>query len=85
VSDTRPTEICYGGKLVYVSDNLFSKFNDDFEYEVLDGDKGVSNKAVVNIINTATTDDQEKAGGGAVGMGALLALLGLAVIRRRIK
>lgn len=85
VSDTRPTEICYGGKLVYVSDNLFSKFNDDFEYEVLDGDKGVSNKAVVNIINTATTDDQEKAGGGAVGVGALLALLGLAVIRRRIK
>lgn len=84
-SDTRPTETCYGGKLLYVSDNLYSKFNDQFEYEVLDANRGVSNRAVVKITNTATTTDKAKAGGGAMGVGALLAFLGLAVIRRRMK
>jgi CSLREA domain-containing protein/MYXO-CTERM domain-containing protein len=84
-SDTRPTETCYGGKLTYVSDNLFSKFNDEFEYEVLDANRGVSNKAVVKITNTATTTDQDKAGGGAVGSAGLLGLLGLVLLRRRMK
>lgn len=84
-SDTSPTETCYGGKLLYVADNLFSKFNDQFEYEVLDANRGVSNRAIVKITNSATTTDKAKAGGGAMGVGALLALLGLAVIRRRMK
>jgi CSLREA domain-containing protein len=84
-SETRPTETCYGGKAVYVADSLFSPFNDEFTYEVLDAERGVSAPATVIIKNTATTSDREKVGGGSMGLASLLALIGLAVVRRRFK
>ncbi|MBC7751464.1 MAG: hypothetical protein H7Z73_07055, partial [Candidatus Saccharibacteria bacterium] len=75
---------CYGGKLTYVNKNLFSPFNDSFTYQVLDSDLTASSIANVTITNTATTTDKNKAGGGSLGMGALLGLLSLVFIRRRM-
>jgi CSLREA domain-containing protein len=74
---------CYGGTITYVNDNLYSPFNDSFTYEVLNYDLAPSNAAVVTIINTATTTDQTKAGGGSIGLGALLGLFSLVLLRRR--
>lgn len=76
---------CYGGKLVYVSSNSYSKFNDSFKYMVYDRDMLPSNEATVNIINTATTTDNKHAGGGSAGVPLLLALLGLALRRTRAR
>lgn len=75
---------CYGGTLTYVNDNLFSPFNDRFTYQVLDYDETLSNIATVTVTNTATTTDKEKAGGGSFGLGALLGLVSLMFIRRRM-
>jgi CSLREA domain-containing protein len=75
---------CYGGTLTYVNDNLFSPFNDSFTYQVLDSDLTASNTATVTVTNTATTTDQKKAGGGGLGLGALLGLVSLVLIRRRM-
>jgi len=77
------TNTCYGGKMTYVNDNLFSPFNDSFTYEVIDSDFAPSNPAKVTIINTATTTDKAKAGGGSLGLGGLLGLMSLALVRRR--
>lgn len=82
-SPSRPETTCHGGKVTYIADNLFSKFNDDFTYEVLDGDRTASSETKVFVINTATTTDKDKAGGGAVGVWSVLGLLGLMVYRRR--
>lgn len=79
-----PETICYGGKLTYVNDNLFSPFNDSFTYEVLDSDLTPSNTATVTVTNTATTTDKEKAGGGSLGLGVLLSLVSLMLVRRRM-
>lgn len=76
--------ICYGGTITYVNDNLYSPFNDSFTYQVLNYDLSPSNAATVTITNTATTTDQTKAGGGSVGFGALLGLVSLVVLRRRL-
>jgi MYXO-CTERM domain-containing protein len=76
---------CYGGKITYVNDNLYSPFNDSFTYQVLNYDLSPSNAAVVTITNTATTTDQTKAGGGGLGLWALLGLTSLALLRRRTK
>ena len=75
---------CYGGTLTYVNDNLFSPFNDSFTYQVLDSDLTASNTATVTVTNTATTTDQKKAGGGSLGLGALLGLVSLVLMRRRM-
>lgn len=75
---------CYGGTITYVNDNLYSPFNDSFTYQVLNYDLSPSNTATVTITNTATTTDQTKAGGGSVGFGALLGLVSLVVLRRRL-
>lgn len=75
---------CYGGTLTYVNDNLFSPFNDSFTYQVLDSDQTASNTATVTVTNTATTTDREKSGGGSFGLGALLGLVSLMFIRRRM-
>ena len=77
------TNTCYGGKLTYVNDNLFSPFNDSFTYEVIDSDFAPSNSAKVTITNTATTTDKAKSGGGSLGLCGLLGLVSLALIRRR--
>jgi CSLREA domain-containing protein len=74
---------CYGGKITYVNDNLYSPFNDSFTYQVLNYDLSPSNTATVTITNTATTTDQTKAGGGSIGFGALLGLISLVLLRRR--
>ncbi|GAC1377706.1 MAG: CSLREA domain-containing protein [Aquirhabdus sp.] len=75
---------CYGGTMTYVNDNLFSPFNDSFTYQVLDSDLTPSNIATVTVTNTATTTDIKKAGGGSLGLGALLGLVSLVFIRRRM-
>lgn len=75
---------CYGGTITYVNDNLYSPFNDSFTYQVLNYDLSASNTATVTITNTATTTDQTKAGGGSVGLGALLGLVSLVMLRRRL-
>jgi len=75
---------CYGGTITYVNDNLYSPFNDSFTYQVLNYDLSPSNSGTVTVINTATTTDQTKAGGGSVGFGALLGLVSLVVLRRRL-
>ena len=67
-----------------MNDNLFSPFNDSFTYQVLDSDLTASNTATVIVTNTATTTDKEKAGGGSFGLGALLGLVSLVLIRRRM-
>jgi CSLREA domain-containing protein len=74
---------CLGGKITYVNDNTFSPFNDSFTYQVLDADFAPSNIGQIRIINTATTTDQAKAGGGSLGLGALFGLSALALVRRR--
>jgi MYXO-CTERM domain-containing protein len=74
---------CIGGTITYVNDNLYSPFNDSFTYQVLNYDLSPSNTATVTIINTATTTDQTKAGGGSLGFGALLGLASLVLLRRR--
>ena len=74
---------CLGGTITYVNDNLYSPFNDSFTFQVLNYDLSPSNTATVTIINTATTTDKTKAGGGSLGLGALLGLVSLVLLRRR--
>ena len=76
-------QTCYGGTLTYVNNNLNSPFNDNFTYQVLNYDLSPSNTATVRIINTATTSDRTKAGGGGLGLGALLGLIFLILLRRQ--
>ncbi len=78
-----PEETCYGGKLTYLNNNLNATFNDSFTYKVLNYDKAPSNLATVRIINTATTSDRDKSGGGSLGLGALLGLIALVLLRRQ--
>ncbi len=85
-SATRPEETCYGGKIIYKANNIFSTFNDSFSYKVLDQDLLESNEANVEIINTATTsDDTRKSGGGSLGLFSVLSLLSLGYLRRKLK
>ncbi len=81
--NTASTEqsVCYGGKVTYTASSTYSKFNDSFKYVVYDRDAQPSNEATVTIINTATTTDNTRAGGGAMGWPLLLGLLGLALRR----
>lgn len=74
---------CFGGKLTYVPYSNYSKFNDSFTYVVYDRDMTASNEATVQVINTATTNDYEKAGGGAAGVFGVLGLLGIWAARHR--
>jgi CSLREA domain-containing protein len=74
---------CIGGTITYVNDNLYSPFNDSFTFQVLNYDLSPSNTATVTIINTATTTDKTKAGGGSLGFGALLGLVSMVLLRRR--
>lgn len=94
-STTTQDETCYGGKMSYQPDNVFSPFNDSFKYKVLDADKAESNEATVSIINTATTTDDTRGnsggsngsgggGGGSIGWLALAGLGVLAAARRRL-
>jgi CSLREA domain-containing protein/MYXO-CTERM domain-containing protein len=83
-TNTRPEETCYGGKITYTPNNTFSTFNDSFSYKVLDQDRAESNEAAVKIINTATTSDDTRGGGGSVGLFGLLGLFGLAFMRRKM-
>jgi CSLREA domain-containing protein/MYXO-CTERM domain-containing protein len=76
---------CYGGKVTYTSNNLFSTFNDSFTYLVLDNELLSSNVAKVTITNTATTTEDTRNGGGSMGVLGLLGLMGVAAYRRRIK
>lgn len=94
-STTTEDETCYGGKMVFQPDNIFTPFNDSFTYKVLDADKLESNEATVSIINTATTTDDTRGnsgsstgtgggGGGSFGWLAIAGLGMLAVARRRL-
>lgn len=96
-SSTRPEETCYGGKITYKSNNIFSTFNDSFSYKVLDKELLESNEAEVKLTNTATTTDDTRGesgsssgggggsnGGGSLGIVGLFGLIGLALWRRKI-
>ena len=96
-SSTRPEETCYGGKITYKSNNIFSTFNDSFSYKVLDKELLESNEAEVKLTNTATTTDDTRGesgsssgggggsnGGGSLGIAGILSLFGLALWRRKI-
>ena len=75
---------CYGGDIYVKAKNNFNKFNYSFTYEFYDADASASNTASVRLINTATTsDDTRKGGGGAIGIIGLVALAGLAHLRRK--
>lgn len=96
-SSTRPEETCYGGKITYKSNNIFSTFNDSFSYKVLDKELLESNEAEVKLTNTATTTDDTRGnsgnssgggggsnGGGSFGVAGLFGLIGLGLLRRKL-
>lgn len=77
--------MCYGGDIYVMPKNNFNKFNYSFNYQVFDADGTLSNTVKVDLINTATTSDDTRKGssGGSMGVISLLALTGLALLRRR--
>ena len=47
--------------------NVFNTFNDTLTYYVYDADGTISAKAgIINLVNTATTTDDSRGGGGEV-------------------
>lgn len=74
---------CYGGNIYVKPKNSFNKFNYTLTYQVFDADGTLSNTATVKLISTATTTDDTRGGGGALGILSVLGLLGLALLRQR--
>ena len=74
---------CYGGNIYVKPKNSFNKFNYTLTYQVFDADGTLSNTATVKLISTATTTDDTRGGGGALGILSILGLLGLALLRQR--
>ena len=74
--------ICYGGNLYIQVKNNFNPFNYQFTYVIYDAEGLKSNEATVKLINTATTTNDSRGGGGSFGIVSLLGLLGLVGYRR---
>lgn len=75
--------ICYGGDIYVKPKNNFNKFNYSFTYQVFDADGELSEPATVKLVNTATTSEDTRSGGGSLGWLSVFGLLGLAAYRRR--
>ncbi|MFC3903085.1 CSLREA domain-containing protein [Acinetobacter marinus] len=86
--DDESREWCYGGDIYIKPKNSFNKFNYTLTYQVFDADGTLSNTADVKLINTATTSDDTRGssgGGGSTGLLSIFGLLGLALLRRRLR
>lgn len=74
--------ICYGGNLYIQVKNNFNPFNYQFSYVIYDAEGLKSNEATVKLINTATTTNDSRGGGGSFGILSLIGLMGLVGYRR---
>lgn len=76
-------ETCYGGDIQLQLKNTLDPFNYKLTYMVYDADAALSNQAVITLNNSGSSSSA-RSGGGAWGIGALLGLLSLLWLRRRI-
>lgn len=74
--------LCYGGNLRIQVKNNFSPFNYSFKYVIYDAEGLKSEQATVKLVNTATTTNDSRGGGGSLGVFGLIGLMGLALYRR---
>lgn len=84
-SATREEQTCYGGKLTYINNNVFSPFSDTFTYTVLDSNLAESNVATVTINNTEADKAGQSTpiieGGGAMPKWVLMLLIAVTLMR----
>lgn len=76
-------ETCYGGEIQLQLKNTLDPFNYKLTYMVYDADAALSNQAVITLNNSGSSSSA-RSGGGAWGLGALLGLLALVYLRRRV-